>query len=80
MIFTICDFLHPDIAIIGIYFHIAMASFRSTAPPGGNFLIQSLSCYQYNFNGNISQCVTVFYTKDSRCSDRYAAGLQCEGK
>ena len=63
-----------------ICFNAAITTFYASAPPDDNFILQSLSCNGYNLDLNISQCSFTFYTKDSTCSDRYAAGLHCEGR
>ena len=63
------------------YMHTAIAAFTATSLPNDNFLVQSVSCYgtRYNFGSNLSECNITFYTRDSQCNGRYAAGLHCEG-
>ena len=69
-----------DLAVILFCLYAAIMTFSATAPPDDNFILYSLWCSGYNLDLNVSQCSFNFYTVDSRCNDRYAAGLHCEGK
>lgn len=58
----------------------AIATFQASAHPRDTTMVQSLSCYGYSSDSNISRCAITFYTKSSHCDERYVAGLHCEGR